>query len=198
MVAGWGVVVLGGCQSGIGSEPGRALATSRAYETRVLELERQIEDQEATVAALTPPPAAATPEPFAERWRVEIAGAVERRPSVGGDGTRAPLEARGEFVVVPIRVTNLGDSPAFFGAASTLALVDGEGTEYGLDGRASGAAYLLDFGLDASFSPRPPGVSYPDVLVFDVPPEARNLSLVALDGSFRLRLPRRPPATPEP
>jgi len=188
-----------GCQSGIGPDPRRSLATSEAYETRVAALERQIGEQQATLAALTPPPATPTPRPFTDRWRIEITGPIERTPRLAENAGR-PLTARGEFLVVPIAVTNLSGVPAPFNPAAALGLLDGEGRRYDVDPVASGAAYLLDLGLRPDFGPRQPGIAYPDVVVFDLPPEAADLTLVARDGSLAvdLPLPSRRAATPAP
>lgn len=196
LVVGAVVVGLTGCQSGIGPDPRRSLATSRAYETRVVELEGRIAEQESTIAALTPAPTATT-VPLADRWRVELGGPIERRASVGAATGLTPVAAIGEFVIVPLTVTNLGERPTVFNPTPTLVLVAADGTEFGIDGRATAAAYLLDFGLEPAFGPRQPGLPYPDVAVFDVPPEVGELTLSARDGSFTVRLPDSPAATPQ-
>src|SRR3712207_2795902 len=77
------LALLAGCQSGIGPDPERPRATIAAFETRVGELERRVDDQRATLAALTPPPGTPTPVPFATRWHIEVVGQPEVRPSVG-------------------------------------------------------------------------------------------------------------------
>ena len=184
------VLLLAGCQTGITPNAARSEATIRAYETRVVRLQGQVDAQRATLAALTPPPPTATPIPFAKLWRIELAGPVERRAAVGGGNGPTPVAARGDFLVAPIAVTNLTSNPLFFNPEQHLIAVDGDGRAYGLDPRAAGAAYLLDFGYEPSFAPRQPGVPYPDVLVFDVAATARDFTLQAKDESVVPR-PRR-------
>jgi hypothetical protein len=92
------------------------------------------------------------------------------------------------FLVVPIAVTNRGDRPALFNPASTLEVTDGEGRRYDVDTRATGAAYVLDFGYEPSFAPRQPGIPYPDVVVFDVATNAGGFTLRAVDGSLSFPL----------
>lgn len=106
-----------------------------------------------------------------------------------------PVAAAGRFLVVPVRVTNLRARPASFIAAGQIVAVDTQGRTYEIDPRASDAAYLLDFGLDPSFGPRQPGIAYPDVLVFDLPPELDAVAVEAVDGSLSINT-VEPPSTP--
>ena len=182
-------LALAGCQSGIGPDQERPRATIHAYETQVRGLERELRDQRATLAALTPPPPTATPTPFSKQWRVVVVGPVALREQVGVRDGLTPVTAAGVFLVVPITVTNLTDTPAAFNPAHSLVVIDAEGDIYDLDVRATGAAYLLDFGYEASFAPRQPGITYRDVLVFDVDPEASGFTLASLDGSYSTKLP---------
>ena len=191
------LVALVGCQSGIGRDPERPRATIQAYETEVARLRRQVEAQRTTVTVRTPPADRSTPTPFRHQWRIEVTGPIERRERVGVREGVTAVPARGDFVVVPVLVTNLTMTPAVFNPAQHVLLVDGRGRRYQLDARGSGAAYLLDFGYEPVFAPRQPGIPYPDVLVFDVASEAEDLVLRSADGSFPLDL-AVPGATPSP
>ena len=126
-----------------------------------------------------------------------MAGPVERRELVGLRDDLTAVAAHGEFVVVPIVVTNLATIPTVFNPAHQLVVVDRRGRHYQVDVRASGAAYLVDFGYDPTFAPRQPGVPYPDALVFDVPDDAEGLVLESVDESFSVKL-AAPGATPSP
>ena len=191
-----GLLLLAGCQSGIGPDPDRPRATIGAYETRVSDLERRLDDQRATLQALTPPPGTPTPQPFATRWRVEITGEPELRSAVGRQDGLTPVAADGVFLVVPIRVTNLTPEPASFNPVEMVEVVDRDGRRFEVDARASDATYLLDLGLDPSFAPRQPGIPYDDVLVFDVPEAAEGFVLESVGGGLSLPLEPRPAATP--
>ena len=183
--------MLTACQSGIGPEIERPRATARAYERQVAELQRKLAAQEAQLTAVASPAApTAVPPSFAERWRVKVAGPVERRSQVGVRDGLTPLAAAGSYLVVPIEITNLTDAPAAFNPGRELVLADGEDRTFDLDPAASGAAYLLDFGYEASFAPRQPGIPYADVLVFDVPTDAEDLVLQSTDESFSVPLER--------
>ena len=188
------VVTLVGCRSGIGRDPNRARATIEAYETRVSGLERDVRAGRSTIAALTPP-ATPTPIPFAKRWEIGVSGRVELRRRVGVSDGLTPVAANGVFLVVPISVMNRGDVPATFNPVGVLEVTDRRGRHYDVDPRATGAAYVLDFGLDPSFAPRQPDIEYRDVLVFDVPTDAGGFALTAADGSFQAAL-NPVPATP--
>ena len=196
-LAGLSLVALAGCQSGIGPDPERPRATIRAYETRVADLRREVDDQRATFAALTPPPPTPTPVPFAARWDVELAGPPALTDRVGINDGITPVAANGSFLVVPIAVTNLLPRPAAFDP-TRLRVVDGEERSFDLDPRATGAAYLLDFGYEPSFAPRQPNIVYPEVLVFDVAPDAGAFVLTSVDSSVSVPLPPPVPATPSP
>lgn len=191
-----GLLTLVGCQSGIGPDPERPRATIAAFETEVADLRSRVDEQDATIAALTPPPATPTAPAFAERWRIDVVGPVELRSDVGRAETLTPIAAAGVFLVVPIEVTNRSDAPLPFAAANRLHVVDDEGRSYDLDPRATGAAYLLDLGYEPSFEARQPGIAYPDVVVFDVPVGADGFSLEATDGSFSVPLERAVDGTP--
>lgn len=191
-----GLLLLSGCQSGIGLDPDRPRATIEAYETRVGGLERQLDEQRATFQALTPPPGTPIPPPFAARWLVEIGGEPELRPAVGRQDGLTPVAADGVFLVVPIRVTNLTLEATSFNPVGSVEVVDGDGRRFEVDARASDATYLLDFGFDPSFAPRQPGIPYDDVLVFDVPKEAGGFVLESIGGGLSLPLEPRPIPTP--
>jgi hypothetical protein len=179
---------LAGCQAGITSDSTRSQATMRAYETRVSRLQGQVDAQRATLAALTPPPPTTAPTPFDKLWRIELVGPVERRQRVGTRDGLTPVAAHGVFLVAPIAVTNLTERPSFFNPDQQLVVIDAGGRQYSVDARAAGAAYLVDYAYEPSFAPRQPGVSYPDVLVFDVAPAAGDLVLRSKDDSFALAL----------
>ncbi len=196
-LAGLSLIALAGCQSGLGPDPERPRATIRAYETNVAGLRREIVEQRATFAALTPPPPTPTPVPFAVRWAIEVAGPPALTNRVGfGEGI-TPVAANGTFLVVPITVTNLLPRPAAFDP-TRLRVVDGEERTFDLDARASGASYVLDFGYEPSFAPRQSNIAYPDVLVFDVAPGAGDFVLTSTDDSFSVALSAPIPATPTP
>lgn len=185
-----GLVVLVGCESGVGRDPKPARATARAQETRIADLQRRLDEQRPTLEALarTPPPATAVPVPFADRWGVEVRGPVERRKEVGVRGGLRPRVAEGLFLVVPIAVVNRGGASAFFAPARELVVVDSEDRAYDLDTDAASAAYALDFGLDPGRGALQPGVPYPDVLVFAVATEAEGFVLRSADGSLAVAL----------
>lgn len=189
---------LSGCQSGIGHDPARPAATIAAYETEVSDLQRRVDEQQATLSRLTPPPATPNPPPFDDEWRVTVAGRVEMRSTVGRRKGVTPVTAHGAFLVVPITTVNEAASPVAFSGVGPLVVVDEAGNSYEVDSRASGAAYLLDFGYDPSFGARQPGVRYPDVLVFDIPPDASGLTLESADGSFSVALTPVRVGTPRP
>lgn len=186
------IATVAGCSSGIVPDRDSPRATIRAYEEQVADLERQLDEQGvALTAAAGPPSATPTPPPsFAERWRIEVAGPTEMRPQVGIRDGLTPLAADGQFLVVPIRVTNLGSAPSAFNPFADLAVVDGQDRRFEPDADASGAAYLLDFGYPPAFGVRQPGIPFMDVLVFDVPTDAAGFTLVSEDGSVAIGLDR--------
>ena len=186
-----GLVALAGCSAGIGPNTERPRATIHAYETRVSDLQGQLDAQRPTLEALeprTPPPPTPTPVPFVARWSVVPTEAAERRPRVGAGGESRPLVAKGIFLVVPVTVTNRTDAPAYFNPVGALLAVDAEGRRFGVDPDASSAAYVLDYGYDPGVGPRQPGVAYPDVLVFDVARGAEGFRLESTDGSLSFEL----------
>lgn len=192
------VTGLASCQSGIGPDIERQDATETSYETRVADLERELRDQQATFAVFTPLAATPTPIPFDERWQIEIAGPVEVADQLGVRDDLTPIAADGTFLVVPIEIENLTDRPLPFSAAGRLELVNADDQVFSLDSRATGAAYLVDRGYDPSFAAKQPGITYPDVLVFDVPNEAASYVLHATDDSLSLPLTVTGLGTPAP
>jgi len=180
------LVLLTACGPGLADNPSQPQATIRAYATRVQSLQNQLAQQGATLAALTPPPPAATPQPFAHFWQITVIGAIQRKAKVGDRPGLDPATARGIYVVVPVAVTNLGTAPAYFVPTGVLQVVDRRGRRFNLDPIASGAAYVLDFGYDPAVGAFQPGIAYPDVLVFDVATDATGLSLTATDRSFSI------------
>ena len=135
---------------------------------------------------MTPPPPAATPVPLGSRWRLELMGGAKRQDAVGARDGLTPMAAKGAFVVVPVSVLNLTGSPVPFNPVGSLELVDDQQRVFDVDPNASGAAYVLDFGLDPAVGAFQPGIAYPDVLVFDVAPDAKALTLRSVDGSISL------------
>ena len=193
-LAAFGLLALTACQANIAPDRDSPRATVRAYERRVADLESQVAAREAELTALADPPTAApapTPPPtFAESWRIEVSRPAELRPQVGVRDGLTPIAADGVFLVVPIRVTNLSAAPVAFNPFAELVVVDGQDRRFEPDAAASGAAYLVDYGYEASFGARQPGVPVPDVLVFDVAPDAAEFRLEAEDGSVSIPLER--------
>ena len=192
------IALLSACQSGIGPDTERQSATKTSYETRVADLETQLRDQQATFAVFTPLAATPTPIPFAERWQVEVAGPVVVTDQVGVRDGVTPIAASGIFVVIPITVQNCSDRPLPFSAADRIELLNADGEAFSLNSRATGAAYLIDLGYEPSFAAKQPGITYRDVLVYDVPNEASTFVLRATDDSFVIPLPVTGLGTPPP
>lgn len=182
------VVGLGACETGFSSTPEAPEATIRAYQTRVRHLQSQLDQQHATMAALTPPPGTPVPPPFAKRWKLSISGQATLKPKVGVQDSLTPVAAHGVFLVIPISVTNLTKDPMYFDPANELYVVDGAKRSFDLDPNATGAAYVLDLHGDPSLSTLQPGITYPMVLVFDIPKGDTNLTLKSRDGSFVARV----------
>jgi hypothetical protein len=187
---GVGLLGLTACESGIGRNPDVPRSTIEAYETRVVDLQGELDRQRPTIEALslTPPPPAATPVPFASRWQLRLSGEVKRQDAVGVRDGLTPMAAKGAFVVVPVMVTNREDAPAPFNPVGSLQVVDDQQRVFDIDPDASGAAYVLDFGFDPAVGPLQPGISYRNVLVFDVAPDSKALVLRSVDGSLDLPL----------
>ncbi len=189
-LAGASLLGLAACESGIGHNPDVPRSTIEAYETRVVDLEGQLNLQRPTIEALslTPPPPAATPLPFASLWELDVSGGAKRQDVVGRRDGLTPMAAKGAFVVVPVTVTNRGQVPAPFNPVGSLQLVDDQQRVFEVDPDASGAAYVLDFGFDPTVGTLQPGIAYRSVLVFDVAPDAKTLVLRSVDGSVDLPL----------
>jgi hypothetical protein len=182
------LVLLSACGSSLANNPAQPYATIRAYETRVAALQNQIGKLSATLAVAATPGPTATPQPFARFWKITIIGAVQRKAMVGDQPGLEPVTASGVFVVVPVAVTNLGATPAYFIPTGVLQVVDERGRHFDLDPTASGAAFVLDFGYDPAVGPLQPGIASPDVLVFDVAEDATGLSLTDVNRSFSIPL----------
>jgi hypothetical protein len=116
-------------------------------------------------------------------WSVTVLRPEHLLPLSGSIGEYAP---RGRFVLALVAVSNLGPAPAPL-PADALALVDARGTRYPPVPAAS-TAYLSAYqrGLRGDLSmeePVPPGAGIVSVpVIFDVPPDARGLTLV-VDGA---------------
>lgn len=88
-------------------------------------------------------------------------------------------EAQGQFVIVHITVTNIGDTAQFyFGQNQTL--IDGQGREFTNDFTAE--AYVNEPGEGAGEIN--PGLEFDRVLVFDVPVDAQPAAIEFHDSAF--------------
>lgn len=187
------VGLIAGCSSGIGRDPELPRATIRAYETRVSELQGQVDAQRPTIEALArtpaaPTEAAPTPVPYAAGWTVVQAGSVETRNQAGVRDGLTPVAANGVFLVVPITVTNTSEVPRYFNPVGEFVAVDDLDRRFDVDAAATSAVYVVDFGLDPGVGSRQPGIAYPDVLVFDVPPDATGFQVESFDASIAFGL----------
>ena len=183
-----GVLVLAACASGVGPNPAVPRATIQAYRTEVSTLRDEVADQRATLAVLAPLPGTPIPPPFARNWKIALDGAPRLEPRVGVRDGLTPVTAEGIYLLVPVRVTNLMRRAAYFNPVSQLVVVDQQERVFDLDPTAWGAAYVLDAGHDPAVGPRQPGIPYPDILVFDVAPDATDFTLESVDGTLSLNL----------
>ena len=130
-------------------------------------------------SAATSTPAGAGVEVAAEDGKFEfvvqdVGGGV---PSIGTDviGTKA----QGKFVLVTVKITNIGDQPqTFFG--SNAKAFDNAGKQYAPDSTA--AIYLPD--SNSLLTPINPGNSVTGVVVFDVPMGSTLTSIELHDSAF--------------
>lgn len=97
--------------------------------------------------------------------------------SVGDDMFGA--EAQGQFVVVSMEVTNVGDSPVMF-LSSDIELSDAEGRTYAAD--EVSAMYVED--SNSFLEEINPGNTVDGVVLFDVPEEVEPDTLVFRGGLF--------------
>lgn len=190
-VATVGLIV--GCSSGIGPDPALPRATILAYETRVSELQGQVDAQRPTIEALAQTPAGPTeavptPVPYAAAWKVVQAGPAEVRDQVGMRDGLTPLASIGTYLVIPVTVTNMADTPRYFNPVGVFFAVDDQDRRFDVDAAATSASSIVDFGLDPGVGSRQPGIPYPDVLVFDVPPDAKGFRVESFDASISFDL----------
>jgi hypothetical protein len=161
-------------------------ATIGAYEQGVTELETQV----AVLVTAVPTPAPATPGvPLAEAWTVGIER-VERGASLPNplaEGDVSPIvEARGEFLAIRLSVTNDTLDPVARFPWWSLRLRDDEARTFTPQEEAT-AAYAAGYaGLHRPESYQP-GLTYDEVVVFDVPVNAERLTLRSADDSLRIR-----------
>ncbi|GEL94824.1 DUF4352 domain-containing protein [Cellulomonas composti] len=98
-------------------------------------------------------------------------------PSVGDD--ILSLDAQGQFVLVHVTVTNIGDEAQYFDGSSQE-LVDTEGRTHSASTEA--AIYLDD--ANSILDQINPGVSVEGTVVFDIPADATPATLVLHDSAF--------------
>ena len=183
-----GVLVLVGCSTGIRARNDVPQATLQAYQTQVGKLQNQVAAQRATLAAYTPLPATPIPPKFAAQWAVTLSGKPALKPKVGVSDDLTPMAAKGIYLVVPITVTNKMSAASYFNPAGVIVAVDAKKHKYDLDANATSAAYVLDLQGDPARGALQPGISYPDVLVFDVPKNAAGFTLKSTDSTFSVKL----------
>ena len=105
---------------------------------------------------------------------------VDYKPSVALSVGKGP-EADGRFVIVPIRVTNVGTGGIDMFTNAKLALIDEDDRRF----EAAPLAVQSTFG-GLVVQPIDPGDTYEGVVVFDVPRDATQLHL-EVDGSLFAR-----------
>lgn len=139
---------------------------------------------------------------FAQRWRVELVR-VRRFPSYD-DRTFGLVVANGEFVAVRIDATNLTDQPIeYILEGEDLILEDGRGRVFEPNSDAESWYRIVATDIYDQ-QPHPldgervePGMTVPEGFVFDVPPDATDLTLRSTDGSISIPL-DDPTPTPRP
>lgn len=96
-------------------------------------------------------------------------------PSIG-EGMMAE-EASGQFVVVRLSVTNIGDRSQLF-SDSSQALIDDQGREHSADS----ATIWMDEGI--VFQELNPGITIDGLIAFDIPADANAVALELHDSPF--------------
>lgn len=104
---------------------------------------------------------------------------VERKDRLGGKYINK--DAQGEFVVIHLRVLNLGKKPASFTSTSQK-LVDASGRQF--EALASAALYAKDPGTSLLYERIGPGNHVEGVVVFDVPKGTAGATLELHDSTF--------------
>lgn len=113
-------------------------------------------------------------------WEVELIKPPEKVKVVGAGNIT--YQAEGEFLIVFARVSNHGQEMQLVSRDLFVAR-DEQGREYTPVKSAVQVAYVLQHGMEPSLdSPLAAGRSRDSVVVFDVPPDAKGLTL-GLDGA---------------
>ena len=101
-------------------------------------------------------------------------------PGVGqiGDSTFG-VAAQGQFLLVHVTVTNVGDEAQYFDSSSQK-LLDGQGRTHSADSTA--AIYLPD--SNSFLTSINPGNTVEGVVVFDIPADATPASIELHDSPF--------------
>ncbi|WP_019812772.1 DUF4352 domain-containing protein [Saccharomonospora saliphila] len=122
------------------------------------------------------PEAAAIGQPVRDgNFEFTITG-VERQPSVGDPSF--PQYPQGEYVVIPVRVVNVGTDPRSLTDTDQY-LYDTSARQYSADS----AAGVMIPGNEVLYTPINPGNNVEGELVFDVPP-GTELDHIELHDSF--------------
>ncbi|MEV0984482.1 DUF4352 domain-containing protein [Brevibacterium sp. NPDC049920] len=179
------LVIVGSCAGGGGeqqaSDAGQDAAGEQDVEQRApAEEEGGGEDAAEDAAAAEAPEekSAGIGEPVASGdFEVTVSDVESGVSSVGDDMFGA--EAQGQFVVVSMEVTNVGDSPVMF-FSSDVELTDAEGRTYAAD--EGSAMYLED--SNSFLEEINPGNTVDGIVLFDVPEGVEPDTLVFRGGLF--------------
>lgn len=180
-----GVVVLaqvtGGGGDGAGSADGAAAPAVSATPAPGAS-DAPEEDVPAAPSEEAPaPPAEATPgigTPVADgRLQFTVTNVEAGVPSIGDD--LFGVTAQGQYVLVHMTVTNVGDAAQLFDASSQR-LLDGQGRTHSADSTA--AIYLP--GSNSFLTSINPGNTVDGIVVFDVPTDAIPVSVELHDSPF--------------
>ncbi|MER3436607.1 MAG: hypothetical protein C4346_02725 [Chloroflexota bacterium] len=191
----WLVAIILATMSGCGSTRESGLrsedwATIGAYHRDVQSLKTQV----ATLLTAVPTPVPATPvPPFGEAWRLEI---LEIRiassfPNYSSDADQGlMIEARGQFLAIRMHVTNASRAPVPRFPWWNLRLRDSQGRIFTPHRDATTSFVVAETTIREQ---RPeeyqPGLPYEEAVVFDVPLDQDNFTLVSADDTFALTLP---------
>lgn len=195
--------VLGSILTACGSSDGGGLqpddwATIGAYEQHVTDLSTQVAVLMTTVPTAVP----ATPQlPFTTAWKTTVAD-LFTAPSFPNptpdDGDPPEIKARGSYLVVKVTAENITLEPIARYPWWQLRLFDGRGRLFTPDTEATDAyvATLIDMRKPNEYQP---SLSYPEIVVFDVPSDLVGPTLVSADATFSMPLQDVPPIpTPSP
>jgi hypothetical protein len=195
--------ILGAVLAACGSDDSSGLrpddwATIGAYEQHVVELNTQV----AVLLTTVPTVAPATPQPpFATAWKIEVAEqfTTQSFPDPNVDGGESPdFKARGSYLVIELRATNITQRPIGRFPWWQTRLVDAQGRLFTPDTDATDAyvATRTDVRKPNEYQP---SLSYSEVVVFDVPSDLANPILGSADETLNLPLlavPTIPTPTP--